>query len=53
MRASGALNAGQTYNSWDELKSDNQAWFDAFNTMRRMMRLDLDPEALPVPPPSP
>lgn len=47
------LNAGQTYSSWDELKRDNQAWFDAFNTMRRMMRLDLDPEALHLPPSSP
>ncbi|MEV6397418.1 hypothetical protein AB0M39_22045 [Streptomyces sp. NPDC051907] len=46
------LSAGHTYASWDDLKSDNQAWFDAFNAMRRMMRLDLDPEALPVPPPS-
>ncbi|MFB6638086.1 hypothetical protein ACFCYF_12565 [Streptomyces chartreusis] len=42
------LNAGQTYGSWDELKGDNQPWFDSFNVMRRMMRLDLDPEALPL-----
>jgi hypothetical protein len=47
------LSAGQTYGSWDELKSDNQAWFDSFNVMRRMMRLDLDPEALPVQTPNP
>ncbi|MFC8667548.1 hypothetical protein [Streptomyces sp. NPDC057199] len=43
------ISAGQTYDSWDELKSENQTWFDAFNAMRRMMRLDLDPEALPLP----
>ncbi|CAM5292280.1 hypothetical protein ACWIGF_28265 [Streptomyces diastaticus] len=47
------LNSGQAYGSWDELKRDNQAWFDAFNNMRRMMRLDLDPEALHLPPSSP
>lgn len=47
------LNAGQTYGSWDELKSDNQAWFDCFNAMRRVMRLELDPEALPLAPSSP
>ncbi|MGY3676570.1 hypothetical protein [Streptomyces sp. TE33382] len=39
------LNTGQRYSSWDELKEDIQAWFDAFNTMRRMMRLDLNPAA--------
>lgn len=43
------LNAGRTYLSWEELRADNQAWFDAFNTMRRMMRTDLDREALPLP----
>jgi hypothetical protein len=47
------LNAGQTFDGWDELRSDNQEWFDAFNTMRRLMRLDLDPDALPLPPSSP
>jgi hypothetical protein len=47
------LNAGQTYQTWDELKTDNQAWFDAFNTMRSMMRLDLDHKALPLPPSNP
>lgn len=47
------LNAGKTYDNWDELKSDGQEWFDAFNTMRRMMRLDLDREALPLPPSNP
>lgn len=47
------LNAGQTYASWDELKRDNQAWFDAFNAMRRLMRLDLDAQALPLPPSGP
>ncbi|MFI1401143.1 hypothetical protein [Streptomyces sp. NPDC020681] len=44
------LNAGQTYDSWGD---DNQPWFDAFNAMRRMMRLDLDPAALHLPPSSP
>jgi len=47
------LIAGQTYNTWDELKADNQPWFDSFNTMRRMMRLDLDRKALPLPPSNP
>jgi hypothetical protein len=47
------LIAGQTYNTWDELKTDNQAWFDSFNSMRRMMRLELDRKALPLPPSNP
>ncbi|GAA2813891.1 hypothetical protein GCM10010441_43270 [Kitasatospora paracochleata] len=47
------LNDGKTYASWEELKQDCQTWFDAFNAMRRAMRLELDPVALPLPPANP
>jgi hypothetical protein len=43
------LHAGRTYDSWDELRADNQAWFAAFTTMRHLMRRDLDGDALPLP----
>ncbi|MFD0345054.1 hypothetical protein ACFQ0M_01145 [Kitasatospora aburaviensis] len=41
------LNSGQVYNSWDELRSDCQEWFDALRDLRHEMRADLaqdDPE---------
>ncbi|MCG6499903.1 hypothetical protein [Kitasatospora sp. A2-31] len=35
------LNAGQVYNSWDELRSDCQEWFDTLRDLRHEMRADL------------
>ncbi len=48
-----SLVAGQTYDSWAELKEANRAWFEAFDTMWGKMRLDLDPASLPLPPSAP
>lgn len=47
------LRAGQVFDSWDELKRENQPWFDSFNQMRRIMRLEIDPDARPLPPSGP
>uniref|UniRef100_A0AAU2JIH8 Uncharacterized protein n=1 Tax=Streptomyces sp. NBC_00049 TaxID=2903617 RepID=A0AAU2JIH8_9ACTN len=48
-----SLSAGRTFGSWDELRSANLAWFEAFDTMRGKMRLDLDATSLPLPPSGP
>ncbi|MGW1563936.1 hypothetical protein ACWCQ1_46875 [Streptomyces sp. NPDC002144] len=43
------LTAGRRYDTWEELKSEERPWFDAFDAMRASMRGDLDPSALPIP----
>ncbi|MFD8803340.1 hypothetical protein [Streptomyces atroolivaceus] len=48
-----SLVAGRTYETWDELKDGNRAWFDDFDAMWGKMRLDLNPTSLPLPPSSP
>lgn len=44
-----SLKAGQEFDGWDELRSANRPWFDAFDAMRAKMRLDLDPTSRPLP----
>ncbi|GAA3776614.1 hypothetical protein [Streptomyces chiangmaiensis] len=48
-----SLAAGQTFDDWVELRSANLVLFDAFDTMRGKMRLDLDPTSHPLPPSGP
>ncbi|MFJ8871764.1 hypothetical protein ACIRD6_39310 [Streptomyces sp. NPDC102473] len=48
-----SLAAGRTYETWEELKDANRAWFNDFDSMWGKMRLDLDPASLPLPPSNP
>jgi hypothetical protein len=45
-----SLKAGREFGGWDELRSANLAWFDAFDAMRAKMRFDLDPASRPLRP---
>ena len=47
------LAAGETYSDWADLRRANLGWFDAFDTMRARMRLDLHDASHPLPRPSP
>ncbi|MFF7983555.1 hypothetical protein ACFZDK_31320 [Streptomyces sp. NPDC007901] len=44
------LEEGETFSDWTELRNANRPWFDAFDTMRARMRLDLDDTSQPLPP---
>ncbi|MFI6659957.1 hypothetical protein ACIBL8_30990 [Streptomyces sp. NPDC050523] len=47
------LAAGETYSDWADLRRADLGWFDAFDTMRARMRLDLHDASHPLPRPSP